>query len=924
MNNTQGEIERKLERSPYLVRKIGGDNAQNLRANVDRFLDQSRDEQKQVLVVSAIRSSSNGENFNTTDRLIDIAEALEEGDFDRAEELFGAVKTFTSKVIAREVEDEHREALDSCLERECSKFSLLLTKIRNAGGRLQQIGEDKIYHDSELGYRSITGFGEHLAQCLYQEYLTLKGVSVSSLDSSNLSTEIFGDNAEQAVSNRGLVDELRSKIRIMLDATFGENRILVSGGYLPGLGSRRGYSDKTAALYGLALKDSGADCLLVMEKNHPILSADPATIDIRELQCIPRMSLDLATELFGSRGANAAAIHPDVMAMLKGENVDVVITNPDEPERGSTTISDDIEFKQGGVEIIAKRSIPSALVISSGDMIASESVLAAITNEFSDVVIDQVMTSEQTITITFNSVIDDSRATHLEAMLSEQFESKYKVEHRKDLALVFCLGNNINAMREMSSALAGLTASGQDVIFSSGNELAQVVTFVVLEDQADESVMVLHKTLIPQRKTLEESNFLNREAVLELQRQFPGPMFVYSETLLREAAQRALAFQSPHGLTVRYAMKANPNRTILQLFHSMGVQIDASSGFEAQRAMLAGIPGKNIMLTAQECPENLHELVNAGMKFNACSLSQLCRYGELFPGTNVSVRINPGKGDGFHPGTKVAGSDASFGIWHADIPKIQAIASEFDLTINQVHTHIGSGTNPEVWEEVAETSIALLEHFPEATRLSLGGGFKVARMSTEKNTDLEDVSGRISQKLEDFARTSGREIHLEIEPGTYLTANAGSILANVSDMKDTGLEGHRILILNIGMNNILRPGLYGAEHPLVVIAAEGNDAEPEHGLFLVAGHCCEGTDMLTPQPKNPSWSTERLLQVPQIGDFMLIEGAGAYCSSLAAGAYNSFPSIPEVLVRGDGSFVLIKEGETMEQMLKREVGTDLY
>ena len=126
--------------------------------------------------------------------------------------------------------------------------------------------------------------------------------------------------------------------------------------------------------------------------------------------------------------------------------------------------------------------------------------------------------------------------------------------------------------------------------------------------------------------------------------QFGTPLYIYNEAALRQAANECLAFNADFGLTVRFAMKANPNRSILQLFHSMGIQIDASSGYEAERAMLAGIPAENILLTVQEIPENFQELINAGVEFNACSLHQLEAYGQLERRPNtVSIRINPGK-----------------------------------------------------------------------------------------------------------------------------------------------------------------------------------------------------------------------------------------------------------------------------------------
>ncbi|HEY5037207.1 MAG TPA: hypothetical protein VII74_08770, partial [Chthoniobacterales bacterium] len=163
---------------------------------------------------------------------------------------------------------------------------------------------------------------------------------------------------------------------------------------------------------------------------------------------------------------------------------------------------------------------------------------------------------------------------------------------------------------------------------------------------------------------LEQLRFLRPEEVETIARRWGTPVFVYDEPTLREQARQALAFQAPFGLTVRYAMKANPSSYILAAFDRLGIAIDASSGFEAERALAAGVAPGKILITAQELPANLSALVARGVNFNACSLHQLETYGWAFPGTEVSIRINPGLGSGHSHKTNVGGPASSFGIWH--------------------------------------------------------------------------------------------------------------------------------------------------------------------------------------------------------------------------------------------------------------------
>ncbi|MFA4814690.1 MAG: diaminopimelate decarboxylase [Candidatus Gracilibacteria bacterium] len=397
--------------------------------------------------------------------------------------------------------------------------------------------------------------------------------------------------------------------------------------------------------------------------------------------------------------------------------------------------------------------------------------------------------------------------------------------------------------------------------------------------------------------------------------QFGTPVYVYGEELLKKAAREALSFKAPFGLTVLYAMKANPNRRILEIFQQMGIQIDASSEYEVLRCLHYGIPGEQILLTTQELPRDLAALIQKGVQFNACSLHQLEAYGKQFPGTALSIRINPGEGSGFDARVNVGGKESSFGIWHEHIPQALELIEKYELTIKRLHTHIGSGTNPEVWARVAEFSLSFLEYFPHATILNLGGGFKVARIPSEKDADMNIISKKVNKALLDFAEKTGRKMRLEIEPGTFLVANAGVILSRIQDKTSTGINGYTFLKLDTGMTEIIRPSYYGSQHTMQVIQREPTEDTEE---VLVVGHCCESADLLTPSPDHGDEVFPRLLPKAQIGDLFLIEGCGAYCSSMSTANYNSFPRTAEVMIRESGELELIRRRETLEKVLELE------
>jgi len=413
-------------------------------------------------------------------------------------------------------------------------------------------------------------------------------------------------------------------------------------------------------------------------------------------------------------------------------------------------------------------------------------------------------------------------------------------------------------------------------------------------------------------------SFLTSDQIQSIRAEFGTPVYVYDETLLEAAAHEVLAFPNAYGLTARYAMKALPTAAIVRVLTDAGLSIDASSGFEAERAIRAGVAAEKIQLTTQELPKDLKGLVERGVWFNACSLAQLEAYGRLFPGSDVSVRMNPGLGTGHNNRTNTGGQGSSFGIWHEKLDEIRAIEREFDLSISRVHTHIGSGGDPEVWQNCARMSLALVAEFPRANRVSLGGGFKIARMPGENSANLQEIGQALIPDFEAFAKEHGRELHLEIEPGTFPVANAGLILANVIDVVDTGDGGYRFIKVDTGMTELLRPNLYGAQHPISVVPAGGEEGRGQHE-YLVAGHCCESGDMMTCEPGNPEVLLPRTLCEARPGDSLVIEGAGAYCSGLAGKNYNSFPEAPEVLVSRNGTPKLIRQRQTMEQMLANEL-----
>lgn len=380
----------------------------------------------------------------------------------------------------------------------------------------------------------------------------------------------------------------------------------------------------------------------------------------------------------------------------------------------------------------------------------------------------------------------------------------------------------------------------------------------------------------------------------DLAGQYGTPLHVYDSASIESQAARIQKLRMPHGFTVRYAMKANPHPDIIKLMQRNNIAIDASSSYEVDHALGVGVAAKDILLTSQQRAHNLDTLVKKGVLYNATSLHQLKLYGEAAPGGTVGIRVNPGIGSGHSKKTTVGGPTSSFGIWHEYLDDAQAIARQHNLTIGRIHTHIGSGTDPAVWKAAVNRTMEIVERFPLAKKVNFGGGFKVARAEHEAETPTEHVGEIIAQAIEEFEGKFHRKMTAELEPGTFFVANAGVLVAAVDDIVDTGAGGYQFVKLNTGMNDILRPTLYGAQHPIQLISQK--QADGVSGDVVFVGHNCESGDVLTVSPHDPEELRPTHMDGIKIGSLVAIHGTGAYCGSMSAHGYNGFPSADEILV----------------------------
>lgn len=414
----------------------------------------------------------------------------------------------------------------------------------------------------------------------------------------------------------------------------------------------------------------------------------------------------------------------------------------------------------------------------------------------------------------------------------------------------------------------------------------------------------------------------------------PTPFYLYDEAFIRSRCREFFAMPQAYGLFPRFAMKANSSRALLQIIQSEGFGIDASSLNEARRAIQAGFSPEKILLTTQEIPnaENrliLEDLMRKGLKYNACSLTQLKLIAPFAQKHALSIgfRIHPGTGSGESVTRNTGDKYSSFGIHLENLDEALSLAKQNNIMINLVHVHIGSGGDPEAWRANIDTEISIIERFfPDVTTVNFGGGFCVARMNDETSANLNDLGLSAQKALFSFYERTGRKLIAEVEPGTYLLANAGYLVNTVMDVKTTGKDGFTFALVDGAMEVLTRPLLYGSRHPITVLSPEGIIKSDELSGFsslpkeqiVVVGRCCESGDALTLDTEhhiNP-----RAIARPETGDFLVSGGAGAYASSMSPFNYNSHQQAAEILIRESGELKIIRSRQSFEQISQNEMG----
>lgn len=378
------------------------------------------------------------------------------------------------------------------------------------------------------------------------------------------------------------------------------------------------------------------------------------------------------------------------------------------------------------------------------------------------------------------------------------------------------------------------------------------------------------------------------EALKQALSQYETPFYAYDLAAVASRVER-LKSAFPQA-RLMYALKANPRLGLLRRLRGWGVGVEAVSLGEVLRAYQAGYTPQEVLLNGPvKTPAMYDELHQRGMPLLGLdSWPDLERAGQLAPGAQVLLRLNPDLPIQTHDHLATGRGSSKFGILTTQAAEAIGRAQQLGLEVLGIHIHLGSALNhPEDFAAGYQVLEELLTQIGPQKVLNLGGGFGL---------DLDPAGlAPAAQRLADLFGAQ-----LWLEPGRFLVAEAGVLVTRTWGTKQTR---RRFILVDAGMMTLLRPMLYGAHHPVIPLY-EGGEVQ----TWDLAGPVCESGDILATQVELPT---------PAEGDALVVLQAGAYGSSMSSN-YLDHPRPLELLYTDQGWQVL-RRAQTYESLLAEEV-----
>jgi bifunctional diaminopimelate decarboxylase / aspartate kinase len=724
----------------------------------------------------------------------------------------------------------------------------------------------------------VMAMGELLSTTLGAQFLNAQGIGTAWVDARQV---LRADARHNVTHNASLLSATCdfAPDSSLQSAWHSLDRVVLTQGFIAANAAGdtvllgRGGSDTSGAYFAAKLR---AARLEIWTDVPGMFSANPRAVPTARL--LRQLHYDEAQEI-ASNGAKV--LHPRCILPVRQYKIPLHVYATQAPGLEGTVVSANVADSAAQVKAIAIKKGITLVSMESPGMWHQVGFLADAFQVFKQqgLSVDLVSTSETNVTVSLDPTansLDGAALARLTAALSELC----RVEILGPCASLSLLGQNIRGiLHEMGSAFELFQDHKIYLVTQAANDLN--FTFVIDESQGDRLVQQLHERLIQSigsdrvlgptwaqlfsdqdTSGARAANWWEqprkRSALLDIAAR-ESAAFVYDAETLDATIAAVLRVRSVKRWA--YAMKANCHAEILRKVYAAGLTLECVSRGELEHAF-ASVPAltpERVLFTPNFAPKDEYAFGFAkGVRVTLDNLYPLKMWPEVFRGREMFLRIDPGFGRGHHSHVRTAGVHTKFGIPISEADELVALAEAAGVRVTGLHAHTGSGIfDVANWTETGALLGELARRFPDVAVVDLGGGIGVPEQLGHDEIDLEALDRGVAALAAEYPH-----IEFWMEPGRFLVAKAGVLVAVVTQLKGKG-DVHYVGIAT-GMNSLIRPALYGAHHDIRNLTRL---TEPMSHRVNVVGPICESADLL---------GADRWLPNTREGDIILIANCGAY------------------------------------------------
>ena len=810
---------------------------------------------------------------------------------DRLESLLSRAVAGTHAAVLEQIEAVHLDLARDLNVKPGPRFGAFMLELRGVAARLAQ----SCNLTDALRARALA-MGELLATSLGATFLQTQGIDTAWADAREALRAEHRRGASTAASVLSATcdfapdEHLQSRWRSL-------DQVVITQGFIAAndagdtvlLG--RGGSDTSAAYFAAKLQ---ASRLEIWTDVPGMFSANPRAVPTARL--LRALHYDEAQEI-ASNGAKV--LHPRCVLPVRQYKIPLHVYATQAPGLEGTIVSANVADSAAQVKAIAIKKGITLVSMESPGMWHQVGFLADAFQIFKQqgLSVDLVSTSETNVTVSLDPTANTLGSGALER-LEAALGALCRVEILGPCASLSLLGHNIRGiLHDMGSAFELFQDQKIYLVTQAANDLN--FTFVIDESQGDRLVQRLHERLIQsigsdkvlgptwlqlfaeEKSAVPAVNWWEAKAMrrrlIDIATR-ESAAFVYDAKTLDAAITAVQGVKSVRRWA--YSMKANWHPQILRRVYAAGLTLECVSRGELEHAF-AHVPDLDpgrVLFTPNFAPRSEYEFGFAkGVRVTLDNLYPLQMWPEVFRGRDIFLRIDPGFGRGHHRHVRTGGVHSKFGVPLTEADDLVALTERAGARVTGLHAHTGSGVfDVASWTETGALLADLASRFPHVTVVDLGGGIGVPEQLGHGEIDLSALDLGVAQLARQFPR-----IEFWMEPGRFLVAKAGVLVAVVTQLKGKG-EVQYVGIAT-GMNSLIRPALYGAHHDIRNLTRL---SEPTSHRVNIVGPICETADQL---------GADRWLPQTEEGDVILIATCGAYGYAMASN-YNLRPPAREFFI----------------------------